>query len=162
MKSEEKVQQPRTKELIYLMISLVIMGIIATGIFLREYYTDHYINITVAEDEYELKIIAEFPEEKSKALHDYLRTQINLSDLPDLDNVVIKKYHTPDDKMIVYLKSTPGYLKIILVKQRNSKEAYLKLKNASEGIKHVFTRTEPRSITAEPVFHGWLFILSFI
>lgn len=162
MKSEEKVQQPRTRELIYLMISLVIMGIIATGLYMRGNYSDHNINITVAEDEDELCIIAQFPEAKSKALHDYLRTQIDLSDLSDLNNVVIKKYHTPDDKMTVFLKSKPGYIKIILDKERNSREAYLRLKKASEGIKHVFTRTDSRSLTSEPIFHGRLFMLSFI
>ena len=162
MKSEETVRQPGTKELVYLMISLVIMGIIATTLYMRENFADHNINITVSEDEYEFSIIARFPEEKSKALHDYLRTQIDLSDLSNLNDVVIKKYQTPDDQMTVYLKSKPGYFKIIMNKQRNSREAYRKLKNASEGIKHVFTKTESRSLTFEPVFYGKLFFLSFI
>ena len=162
MNNEETGRHHGPKKLVYIILTLAFMGIIATTIYMRGNYSDHNINITVAEDEDEFRIIAEFPKEKSKALHDYLRTQIDLSDLPNLNDVLVKNYHTPDDLMTVYLKSKPGYFKIILDKHRNSRQARQQLKNASEGIKQLFTRPEQKSLSFEPIFYGRLIFLPFI
>jgi hypothetical protein len=39
-----------------------------------------------------------------------------------------------DDKTTFYVKKTPGYLNIKLDKEKNSKEAFTKLKDVLEGI----------------------------
>ena len=98
-----------------------------------------------------------FPRDQTRAVQDYLRSQFNLSDLSDLNAVVIKKYQTPDDLMTISLKSRPGYIKIVLDKHGNSKEAYRKLKNASEGIKAVLT-SHPisRLISNDKRSYPWL------
>jgi len=137
MKTEETVNKRSRKAWLILFIPLAFISIATTAISFREFFSMGDIEISVSEDDHELEITAQFPKEKTKALHDYLRSQINLSDLTDLNAVVIKKYQTPDDEMTIYLKSKPGFIKIILDKHKNSREAYLKLKNASEGIKQV-------------------------
>ena len=137
MKTEENVNKRSKKAWLFLFIPLALISIASSAIAFREFFSMGDIEISVSEDDDELEITAQFPKEKTKALQDYLRSQINLSDLTDLNAVVIKKYQTPDDEMTIYLKSKPGFIKIILDKHKNSREAYLKLKNASEGIKQV-------------------------
>jgi hypothetical protein len=139
MKTEEAVSKRSRKVWLFLFIPLAFISIASAAISLREFFTMGDIEIKVSEDDDELEITAQFPKEKTKALHDYLRSQINLSDLTNLNEVVIKKYQTPDDEMTIYLKSRPGYIKIVLDKHMNGKEAYQKLKIVSEGIKQVFT-----------------------
>lgn len=139
MKTEETVSKRSRKVWLFLFIPLAFISMASAAISFREFFTMGDIEIKVSEDDDELEITAQFPKEKTKALHDYLRSQINLSDLTNLNEVVIKQYQTPDDEMTIYLKSKPGFLKIILDKHKNSREAYLKLKNASEGIKQVMT-----------------------
>jgi len=139
MKTEEIINKRSKRAWMILLIPLAFISVASTVLSFSQFFSKRDINISVSEDDDELEITAQFPKEKTKALHDYLRSQINLSDLSNLNEVVIKKYHTPDNEMTIYLKSRPGYIKIVLDKHMNGKEAYQKLKIVSEGIKQVFT-----------------------
>jgi hypothetical protein len=139
MQTVERSNPTGRKKWLFLLIPLFMVFLASTVVSVREFLNDADINISVTEDEDELEIMAKFPRDQTRVVHDYLRSQLNLSDLSDLNAVVIKKYQTPDDLMTISLKSKPGYLKIVFDKHRNSREAYRKLKNASEGIKSVLT-----------------------
>jgi hypothetical protein len=139
MEAVERTNQTGRKKWIFLLVTLAAVFLAGTAITIKEFLNDGDIHISVSEDEDQLEVMARFPRDQTKAVQDFLRSQLNLSDLSDLNAVVIKKYQTPDDKMTISLKSRPGYFKIVLDKHGNSKEAYQKLKNASEGIKAVLT-----------------------
>jgi hypothetical protein len=139
METVDRTNQTSRKKWLFLLIPLFVVFLASTAVSIKEYLNDGDINISVTEDEDALEITARFPRDQTRAVHDYLRSQINLSDLSDLNAVVIKKYQTPDDKMTISLRSRPGYIRIVLDKHGNSREAYRKLKDASEGIKAVLS-----------------------
>jgi hypothetical protein len=160
MPTAEDITMKTSRKWIFVLIPLAFIMIAALGISLSVHFNRNDINISVSDDDDELEVSAQFPAEKTRAVHEYLRSQFDLSDLSDLNSVVIKKYQTPDDLMTVSLKSRPGYFKIVLDKHRNSKEAYQKLKAASEGIKQVLTQPQHKSLSYEPLFYGRFFFLS--
>lgn len=157
----ENINQTNRRRWLFVLIPFIFIIIASSAVYLREYYSQD-INISVNDDNDEFQIVAKYPRNKIGTLYHYLALQINISDLKDFNSVVIKKYQMPDEKMTIYLKSKPGYLKIVLDKHQNSKEAYLKLKNLSEGIKRVFIAEQQASLRFEPVFYGLFFFLPFI
>ncbi len=159
MENIEKTTAPKKKTGLYILLSLMILCLAAGAVFISENYSDKNISISVSEDEDELIISARYPEEKTAKVHEYLRNQLDLSNLTSLNHVNVKKYITADDMMEVSLKSTPGYFKIVLNKHRNSREAYRTLKEAGKGIGTVFTHTTLSSFALEPIFYGFLFFL---
>jgi hypothetical protein len=160
MITEETTKNQARKKWLFLLIPLAFLIIASTAISLKGFFLKGDINISVSEDDDELQVSARFPPEKTRAVHEYLRSQFDFSDLDDLNSVMIKKYQTPDDLMTVSIKSRPGYFKIVLDKHRNSREAYQKLKAASEGIKQIFTQPEHKSLSYEPLIYLRLFFIS--
>ncbi len=136
---------------IFLLFTVAIF-MAAASIYVKERWSDKNIHISISDDSDELLVKAKFPKSKSEDLHQYLRSKIELDNI-DLENVAIKQYRTSDGIMEIYLKSSPGYLKIVLDKHHNTKEAYLKLKELSKGIGHVFTGPPVTSIRQDVKFH---------
>jgi len=159
MTTEQTAKNQARKRWMFLLIPLVLLSIASATVAVKQFFSNRDINISVSDDDDELQVSAQFPPEKTRAVHEYLRSQFDLSDLSDLNSVVIKKYQTPDDLMTVSLKSRPGYFKIVLDKHRNSKEAYLKLKAVSEEIKQVIIQPARKTLTYEPLFYGRFFFL---
>ena len=121
----------------YLIITLLLLAFVASVPFLKKQLMGESTQINISDNKNELSISGAFPGRKSKMVHDYLRKQLNLSDLPDLTYLEIKHYQTPDLFMSFYIKSRVGYLKILFDKNENSSEAYNKMKKMGEGLKEV-------------------------
>lgn len=120
----------------YLIIALSLLTFVAATAFLKN-ATREDINISISDNDDELRISASFPNAKSGEIHSYLRNKLNLSDLSDLKHLEIKRYQTPDGLMSFNIKSRDGYVKMLLNKNVNSREAYDKMKEAGEGLKEV-------------------------
>ena len=124
----------------YLIMALLLVMFVAATAFLKNAVTGDDVNISISDNKNELGISASFPKTKSEEIHSYLRNQLNLSDLSDLKHLEIKKYQTPDGLMHFYIKSRDGYVKMLLNKNVNSSDAYLKMRKTGEGLKEVLAR----------------------
>jgi hypothetical protein len=140
MENETTAKKSRLKNSILFTLGMIALSTIAAMPFIRKEITGNNISIGVTDNNDELTVSASFPREKSMALHNYIRTELGLTDLTDLDNTDITAYHTPDGLMNISLESTSRHLEITLNKKSNSHEAFLKLKDASEGIKAVLVK----------------------
>jgi hypothetical protein len=116
----------------WLLVALFFLAGVAGFAFLNK---REGTNITVSENKNTISVSAEFPDEKSKQVQADIRSQLNLSDLPDLSYVEIQQYQTPDRLMRFYIKSRPGYLEFRMDKSENNTDAYAKMKNSGEVIK---------------------------
>jgi uncharacterized protein YsxB (DUF464 family) len=121
----------------YLIIACSAICVIAVGIFVARMKHSHDINIVVSENKHALTLSASFPDQDSRMVHDYIKSELKMVDLPDMRSVEIKHYETPDYKMRFYVKSRDGYIKIVLDKDENTSAAYYRLKKASEGLENL-------------------------
>ncbi len=114
------------------------------GLALLSYVGFHYanrndINLKVSENESELNISAEFPEEKTPEVKNYLKKELNLSKDLSAKNHNIDGDIALEDGTFFYMKLAEGRLKIEMERKRNSQNAYKKLKRMFEGLKGVLT-----------------------
>ena len=115
----------------WLLIALFFFcGVAGVALFKKNKNT----NISVSETKDEITVMAQFPDGKSKRVQDQLRTQLNLTDLPDLTHVEVKRYQTPDRHMRFYIKSKPGYVKLRMDKDENNIDAQAKMKQTGKII----------------------------
>jgi hypothetical protein len=118
----------------YVIIASLLLALVGTISFLKE-ITGNSTSIRISESKNEFSISADFPETKSRFVHDYLAKKLNLSDLSDLSCVEIRHYQTPDKLMNFYINSRAAYVKIVLNKGENSRYGYNKMKETGEGLK---------------------------
>jgi hypothetical protein len=118
----------------YLIIACSVICLIAVGVLVSRIMHDNDIKISVSENKHELTLSASFPDQDSKRVHDYIKSELKMVDLSDMRAVEIKRYETPDYKMHFSIKSRNGYIKIVLDKDENTSAAYYRLKKASEGL----------------------------
>jgi hypothetical protein len=121
----------------YIFISGTLLAVIVSAIFINAIMFSHDITISVSETKHKLNLSASFPDRDSKKVHDYIKSQLNMSDLTDMQSVEIKHYETPDYKMRFYIKSRNGSIRIVFDKDENTLAAYRKLKKTGEGLKKV-------------------------
>lgn len=121
----------------YLIIALLILVFVVASAFLKIAFSGDDVKISISENKNEFRISASFPKAKSGEVHNYLLSQLNLGNLPDLKHLEVKKYRTPDDLMFLSIKSRDGYVKMSLNKDANSSDAYRKMKKVGEGLKEV-------------------------
>src|SRR5205809_193418 len=92
-------------DILILLTIAILMG--GGSIYLKEKFSDKNISISISDDQDEFRIKAEFPKDKSEAVHQYLKSKIDLNNI-DLQNVAIKYFRTSDGIMEIFLKSSPG------------------------------------------------------
>lgn len=100
--------------------------------------TDNDIAIGIFETKDELVLSASYPENESKRVHEYVRSKLRMTDISDLRYLEIKEYQTPDQKMIFYIKSRDGYLKIMLDRSKNTYQSYKTLKKTGQELGKLF------------------------
>jgi hypothetical protein len=123
----------------YLAIALLVLTFFVVAPLLKNALTGKDTRIDISDNKNELTILSSFPKTNSKKVNDYLRSKLNLTDLSDLNYLEIMIYQTPDKLMTFHIKSRADYLKILLDKNKNSFEAYKKMKEMGEGLKEVLT-----------------------
>ena len=79
---------------------------------------------------------AEFNPDRTTAVGKYLDKELPSHDL-SFANSEVNADIILDDKTTFYMKKSPGYLKIKLDKEKNSEEAYRKVRSVLEGINEV-------------------------
>ena len=94
------------------------------------------INIKHSEHGHYYEMTASFYPEKDDAVGKYLDRELHSGDL-SFANSEVDADITLDDKTTFYMKKSSGYLKIKLDKEKNSEQAYRKVRSALEGINEV-------------------------
>ncbi len=95
---------------------------------------DSNVNLTVSEDEHEYRLLANYPENNTGKVEEYLDEKIgNQNDL-SFTNAVIDADLTLDDGTKMYVVNKPGKLRIKLNKNENSAASYQKIKALGEGL----------------------------
>lgn len=117
---------------VFVLICLALLGM---GFF--SFLPKHDINIEVSENEESISVTASFPAEKSSSVYEYLRSEMDVSDLGELHWLEIKEYETPDKKMRFHIKTRIKLLMIEMNKKENSLPAQAKLREFGDGLKHV-------------------------
>ena len=97
------------------------------------------INLEVSENESELNISAEFPNEKTPVVKNYLKKELELSKNISTINNKIEENISLEDGTFFYMKLAEGRLKIEMERKRNSQTAYKRLKKLFAGLKTVLT-----------------------
>ena len=122
------------KKATYLPIGLSVVVVIAIVAFLNRKVSPSNISVNISESKDELRLSAQFPKEDSKMVHEYLKKELNMADLSDMDYLEIKRYQTPDHYMTFHIKSRVGYVKIVLDKTENTSDAYHRLKQTGDAL----------------------------
>ena len=115
---------------ILLFVLLPVFIIISCGfpegsISIKHSQYDHYYEMT-----------AEFNPEKTTEVDRYLDKELSAGDMSFV-NTRMDGEITLDDKTTFYVKKSPGYLNIKFDKEKNSAEAFSKVKSVCEGINEV-------------------------
>ena len=98
------------------------------------------VNIKISESENYYKMLAHFSTGKTTAVDDFMDYKIGSSNDMSFANSRIDGKLALDDHTTFYIKKYPGYLQIKLNKDKNSAEAYNRIKSMCEGIKKVISK----------------------
>jgi len=95
----------------------------------------HNINIHVSDSEHYYTMYARFNPDATWRVEQYMNGKIGRKNNMSFTNTRIDGQLALDDQTTFYIKKYPGYLEIKLDKDKNSGEAYYRIKNFCEGIK---------------------------
>lgn len=101
------------------------------------FYDDHNINISISESKNIYKMSAHFAKSKTRAVHEFMDKKLGYPNNVSFVNSEIDATLTLQDQTVFYVRSYPGELEIKLDKEKNSYEAYHRVKEMCEGIKEV-------------------------
>ena len=113
----------------------VVFGLM-TLTFLSSCFHDHYISISISDDDDEYEMDALYQKRKTHAVQVYLNDHL-------LNNRLSVKHRwkdevvTLDDDTKIYLNSYPGELRIKIDKTENSEESCDKVKQVCEELKDI-------------------------
>lgn len=93
------------------------------------------ISIILSESDNTYKVIAEFDERKNRALERCMNKYLGNNSSMSFTNSRIDGDITLDDKTTFYIKKKSGFLKIILDKDKNSRESYDEIKAFGQELK---------------------------
>jgi hypothetical protein len=123
----------------YFIIGLCFV-LITAAVILVSMRGNSNIEIEVSETGSEWSLAASFPAKYAADVHDYIKSELRMTDLTDFRHLEIKRYETPDHKMRFHIKARTGSLEIVMNRKENSPAAWQRLKKASEGLKSILTR----------------------
>jgi hypothetical protein len=112
-------------------------------------YNDSYfsnsddVSISIRESDNVYKMTASFDKRKTRKVENYISDYTGDNGLfKSGGNIVMDATTTFGDNIKVYVKFSPGKLKIELDKEENSAEAYNEVKHMCEGIKELLADQE--------------------
>jgi len=106
-------------------IAIISCGFPNGSISIKHSQYDHYYEMT-----------AKFNPEKTTKVDKYLDQELSSGDM-SFTNTEMDGEITLDNRTIFYIKKSPGYLNIKFDKEKNSEEAFNKIKSVCEGINDV-------------------------
>lgn len=121
----------------YLLPAAFLIALAFIGTVFLSLIPKHDTRLEVSENDESITVTASFPSQKSASVYNYLRSQLDVSDLSNFKWLEIKKYKTPDMSMSVYIKTRSKLLMIRMNKDENNAVACNKLKGFADGLKHV-------------------------
>ena len=93
------------------------------------------INLSFKDSDHYYSMYAYFDKSQTRAVEQYMDRRIGRRSNMSFINSKIDGTIALDDHMTFYIKKSPGILKIKLDKDKNSMEAYDKIRSMCEGIK---------------------------
>ena len=111
--------------LLFVSLTIISCGFPDGSISIKHSQYDHYYEMT-----------AKFNPDKTDQLDRYLDKELRSGNMCFV-NTKMDADITLNDKTTFYIKKSPGYLNIKLDKEKNSEEAFTKLKGVLEGIGEV-------------------------
>ena len=131
-----------TKPIDYLLPTMLLLLVLFGFLFFKRSIAGENISINISENKDEIGISAHFPKTKSKAVQDFLRKKLNLTDLANLNYLEIKDYSTPDKLLRCYIKMRSESVKILLDKTKNDSDGYTIIKETGEELKTVLAQQQ--------------------
>ncbi|HEU4859458.1 MAG TPA: hypothetical protein VFT15_06470 [Chitinophagaceae bacterium] len=99
-------------------------------------FPDGSISIKHSQYTHYYEMTAKFNPEKTTEVDKYLDKELSSGDMSFI-NTRMDGEITLDNKTTFYIKKSPGYLHIKFDKEKNSDEAFIKIKSVCEGINEV-------------------------
>jgi len=115
---------------ILLFVLLPVLSIISCG------FPDGSISIKHSQYDHYYEMTAKFNPEKTTEVDRWLDQELSAGNMSFV-NTQMDGEITLDDKITFFVKKSPGYLNIKFDKEKNSKEAFVKVKSVCEGINEV-------------------------
>jgi len=115
---------------ILLLVLLPVLSIISCG------FPDGSISIKHSKYDHYYEMTAKFNPEKTTEVDRWLDQELSASNMSFV-NTQMDGEITLDDKITFFVKKSPGYLNIKFDKEKNSEEAFVKVKSVCEGINEV-------------------------
>ena len=103
-------------------------------------HNDHDLKLSVIESDEYYSMNAYFSRSKTKAVEQYMDSQLGRQSNMSFENSQIDGTLTLDDHTTFYVKKSPGVLKIKLNKDENSDEALAKVRSMCEGLKKIIAK----------------------
>lgn len=97
------------------------------------YHGDLSLQYSESHDYYTMN--AWFPENRTRAVEEYMNDQIGRRSNTSFTNTRIDGRIALDDHTTFFIEKFPGHLKIELDKRKNSEDSYREIKSLCEGIK---------------------------
>ena len=115
----------------------ILLGVLLPGIVIISCgFPDGSISIKHSQHDHYYEMTAKFNPEKTTRVDKYLDRELSSGDMSFI-NTQMDGEITLDNKTIFYIKKSPGYLNIKFDKEKNSEEAFYKIKAVCEGINDV-------------------------
>lgn len=118
------------KIIILLFVLLAVITITSCG------FPDGSISIKQSQYSHYYEMTAKFNPEKTTEVDKYIDKELSSGDMSFI-NTRMDGDITLDNKATFYIKKSPGYLHIKSDKEKNSDEAFVKIKSVCEGINEV-------------------------
>ena len=104
------------------------------------YGNGHRISLSVSESEHSYSMDADFNNSRSRDVDEYMDRRIGAASNMSFVNSRVNALLTLDDHTTFHMRKYPGHVEIDLDKDKNSDEAYHRIKSMCEGIKNVITK----------------------
>lgn len=96
---------------------------------------NHDAKVSESEDVNTYTFSASYNADKTKRVYTYINKSISPDQLGNSENDYFDVTTSLNDKTEFYIKESPGKLKIILDKRKNSSASYYRIKEMCEGVK---------------------------
>ena len=100
---------------------------------------NHDINISVSENADTYSFTTRYDAARTGMVYNYLNKSLSPNQLGNSENDYFDATTNLPDRTSFYVKESPGNLKIVLDKRKNSYASYIRIKRMCGGIKNLLT-----------------------
>ncbi|HEY2583820.1 MAG TPA: hypothetical protein VGI43_18570 [Mucilaginibacter sp.] len=123
----------------FFLTALCLMSLSIFLIWTKFEVNNHDVNISVNENVDGYSFTAHYDAARTGMVYSYLNKSISPDRLGDSEKDYFDVTTSLPDRTNFYVKESPGKLKIVLDKRRNSYASYMRIKKMCEGIKALLT-----------------------